>query len=208
MAVVKKYIGLMPEGNTCKKFHLRPRKLPLPNVWFCDAPYGINKVKSTVREICKQAGFVGKFTNHSLRATCATRMFHSNVPEQLIKETTGHRSECVRVYKRTSEELKQAASDTINNANPVVKRVKLDPEPDVRVFDPKPSCSDLKKVCSDTGVDTSDDKKSTLSLTKMMENVLKTRMELRKNFFPKSRLSLKKYKGHKVTIDLNVNVKK
>ena len=40
-----------------------------------------------------------------------------------------------------------------------------------------------------------------------MHNVLKTRLELRKKMFPKSRLSLKKYRGHKVTIDFNLNVK-
>ena len=109
VAVVKKYVGLIPEGTKCKKFHLRPHKVITPSCWFCDQPYGINKVKGTVKEICRQAGIIGKFTNHSLRATCATRMYHSNVPEQIIKETTGHRSECVRQYKRTSE----VASNTV-----------------------------------------------------------------------------------------------
>jgi integrase len=31
-------------------------------------------------------------TNHSLRATGATRLFEANVPEKLIQERTGHRS--------------------------------------------------------------------------------------------------------------------
>ena len=43
-------------------------------------------------------------TNHSLRATCATRLYQSNIDEQIIMERTGHRSVSgVRAYKRTSE---------------------------------------------------------------------------------------------------------
>ena len=39
----------------------------------------------------------------------------SNVPEELIKEVTGHRSDCVRTYKRTSDELRKEASHTVSN---------------------------------------------------------------------------------------------
>ena len=52
-----------------------------------------------VKEICIKVGIIGKFTNHSLRATSVSRMYHHGIPEQMIKEVTGHRSDCVRVYK-------------------------------------------------------------------------------------------------------------
>ena len=91
----KKYVGLLPQTLSCKKFYLRPRKIPLPNVWYCDQLYGVNKIKTTVKEICKSGGLEGNFTNHSLRATCASRLFDQNVPEQIIKEITGHKSDCV-----------------------------------------------------------------------------------------------------------------
>ena len=39
----------------------------------------------------EKAGIQGK-TNHSLRATGATRLFAANVPDKLIQECTGHRS--------------------------------------------------------------------------------------------------------------------
>ena len=55
-------------------------------MWYCDQPYGINKIRYTVNKICKERGIEGHFTNHSLRATCASRMFEHNVPEQIIKE--------------------------------------------------------------------------------------------------------------------------
>ena len=39
-------------------------------------------------------------SNHSLRATVATRLFHVDIDEQLIKIITGH---AVRAYKRVTE---------------------------------------------------------------------------------------------------------
>ena len=44
------------------------------------------------------ANLEGKFTNHSLRAISATRMFAKDVPEQVIKEITGHWGDCVHIY--------------------------------------------------------------------------------------------------------------
>ena len=56
--------------------------------------------------MCKNAGITGYCTNHSLRATTATRLHQSaSVEEQEIMERTGHRSiETVRSYKRVSHE--------------------------------------------------------------------------------------------------------
>ncbi len=42
--------------------------------------------------ICKHAGIAGNITNHSLRATSATQLYRSGVPEKVIQERTGHRS--------------------------------------------------------------------------------------------------------------------
>ena len=66
--------------------------------------------------VCKSAGIEGYKTNHSLRATAATRLYSSGVDEQLVMERTGHRStEGIRSYKRTSSEQQQAVSDILNN---------------------------------------------------------------------------------------------
>ena len=75
----------------------------------------MNKLKTIVKDICKEGGLVGKYTNHSLRATCASRMYNNQVPEQIIKEVTGHRSEAVRIYKCTSDKLREDASNTLSN---------------------------------------------------------------------------------------------
>ena len=166
-----KYVGLLPDAKTCRKLYMRPKIKAIPSCWYNDQPYGNNKIYSTVKELCSKAGFEGKFTNHSLRATSASRMFQANVPEQVIKEVTGHRSDCVRSYKRTSDDIREHASRTISCGNEAKKRkiVKEVKEPEVdkecdSVFDAK-----VKKRLEES-----------LSAFQMVRNVVKTKMELRK----------------------------
>ena len=65
--------------------------------------------------MCKAAGIHGYKTNHSLRATAATRLYQAGVDEQLIMEVTGHQSlDGVRSYKRTSQEQREELSDIMN----------------------------------------------------------------------------------------------
>ena len=120
----------------------------------------------------------GKFTNHSLCATCTSGMYENYVPEQLIKEITGHRSECVRIYKHTSDKLKESASCTlcVQSQENVVKL----------------------KESGDNVTET----ESELSVQKMIENVNKTKKEIRRknSKIRKTRLSLlrfrKQQQGH------------
>ena len=53
-----------------------------------------------VSKICSSAGFFGNFSSHSLRTTCATRLFQNGIEEQLVSSITGHSSSAVRSYKR------------------------------------------------------------------------------------------------------------
>jgi hypothetical protein len=68
-----------------------------------------------VAKLCERAGFTGNFSNHSLRATAATRLYASGLDEQLISEKTGHRSNAVQAYKRTSEAQMLAVSDIVQS---------------------------------------------------------------------------------------------
>ena len=62
---------------------------------------GVHKLETTVKRFCTKAGFVGDYTNHSGKVTCATQLSKHNVDEQLIMAQTGHRSQdAVRMYKR------------------------------------------------------------------------------------------------------------
>ena len=68
--------------------------------------------------MCSLAGFEGKITNQSLRATAATQMYEMGVPEKAIQERTGHRSlDSLRVYKRTSTQQQQAASNILTGSH-------------------------------------------------------------------------------------------
>ena len=58
--------------------------------WFTRNPVGYNPLGQTVRKLCEAAGIKGHFTNHSLRATTATRGLTKGVPEKFVMERTGH----------------------------------------------------------------------------------------------------------------------
>ena len=66
--------------------------------------------------MCEACGIEGFKTNHSLRATAATRLYSSGIDEQLVMERTGHQSlEGIQSYKRTSADQKEIVSDILIN---------------------------------------------------------------------------------------------
>ena len=81
--------------------------------WFTLQVLGRNTLGSMVKKMFEQIGVEGK-TNHSLRATGATRLFKAKVPEKLIKERTGHRSvDSLRLYEHTSVMQQKSVSAVI-----------------------------------------------------------------------------------------------
>ena len=86
------------------------------NIWFTTRPMGHNTLKNLLKTMTKKANIEGRKTNHSLKATCATRLYDAGVDEQLIMERTGHTSVMgVRAYKRTSNFLIKNTSMILNN---------------------------------------------------------------------------------------------
>ena len=117
--VIDLYISkLLPEAVENDVFYMHP----LENVtsepfapWFSAIPVGKHTLNDKVKKMCKAAGIEGNKTNHSLRATGATQMYHSGVPEKIIQERTGHRSlEGLRSYERSNEQQHQAASAVLS----------------------------------------------------------------------------------------------
>jgi hypothetical protein len=102
-----------PSSGKCNALYLRPKIAPTGNVWFDDVAIGVHQLQQIVSKMCKEAGFGGFFTNHSLRATSATRLYAAGVDEQLKTEKAGHRSCAICNYKRTSESV----SDLIQKPN-------------------------------------------------------------------------------------------
>jgi hypothetical protein len=109
--IYRDYMSRRPTTSYCSPcLYLRPLAKPTSKVWYSSQPLGVQKITSTVSRLCAQAE-VGEYkTNHSLRATAASRIYQSGLDEQLVCETTGHRSNCVRGYKRTTETQRRAVS--------------------------------------------------------------------------------------------------
>ncbi len=118
----QKYISLLPANGKSQalyKFSVSPNRQS-PCTWYTDKPLGVNSLKKVVKTIAQQAGLTGKFLNHSLRATTATRLYQGGVDEQTIKEVTGHKSDAVRMYKHSNtqvlrEALRKIVSETSEN---------------------------------------------------------------------------------------------
>ncbi|ESO92067.1 hypothetical protein LOTGIDRAFT_163071 [Lottia gigantea] len=104
------------DGKDSNYFYFNPMINYSQNKWFSRLTVGHNSLQMTIKRLCKSAGIPGSKTNHSLRATAATRLFQANVEEQLICEVTGHRSEAVRAYKRSSDDQKENVSRLLTGA--------------------------------------------------------------------------------------------
>ncbi|KAK3084649.1 hypothetical protein FSP39_016881 [Pinctada imbricata] len=96
---------------------LRPKKYPTSTQWYDDVPVGVHSLQKTVGKLCDLCGFEGFYSNHSLRATAATRLYSAGVDEQLISEKTGHRSLALRGYKRTSDEQLEMIDSIVKSKN-------------------------------------------------------------------------------------------
>ena len=103
LCAIMKYLSVLPKNRTCSAFYLQPRKKYFGKAWYVNIPAGINRLRTAIGEMCQATGLPGHYTNHSLHATMATKLYQNNVDEQMIMEITGHHSLAVRSYKRTSD---------------------------------------------------------------------------------------------------------
>ena len=93
---------------------LRPLKEPKGNIWYDKIASDRETLGNVVAQVMKSASFEGYYSNHSLRGTCATRLYEKGLPKQLIQETIGRRSaDGVRCYKHTSSSAKRRASEIV-----------------------------------------------------------------------------------------------
>lgn len=116
----KLYNTRCPINRPDHAYYLKPLQMPqTDHCWYTNQPVGHCTLSNTIKRLCNEAGIPGYRTNHSLRATAATRLHQSGcVEEQEIMERTGHRSiEAVRSYKRASREQLEQVSDILNNEN-------------------------------------------------------------------------------------------
>ena len=113
LRMIIRYLSLLPKVRSCHAFYLQPRKKFFGKSWFTNRPAGVNRLWNVVKDMCKDVGLPGFYTNHSLRAGATTKMYQNDIDEQLIQEITGHQSLAVRSYKRTSQKQRKLASKCI-----------------------------------------------------------------------------------------------
>ncbi len=64
--------------------YLTPLQKPKENCWFKNVPIGRNKLSKAISNMCKECGIQGYKTNHSLRATAASRYTHLELTNSLL----------------------------------------------------------------------------------------------------------------------------
>jgi hypothetical protein len=67
------YTARCPPDRPDGAFYLRPLDKCTADRWYTSVPIGVNTLGAVVSKLCARAGFVGFFSNHSLRATAAIR---------------------------------------------------------------------------------------------------------------------------------------
>ena len=118
--IFMKYISMLPQHRVTEALYLQPLKKFTQKSWYLDKPVGVNTLRDTVKTLCQNANLPGYYTNHRLRSSSATRMYHNGVDEQLIQEVTGYRSNAVHSYKHSSDMQRKLASNIISGNGQVV----------------------------------------------------------------------------------------
>lgn len=101
--IFERYMTFCPQ-NRPEALYLQPIPRPASSTWFSQQRVGINKISKMVKTMMSQIGKAAGYSNHSLRATAATRMYDCNLDNQAIASVTGHRTTAIERYKRLSDE--------------------------------------------------------------------------------------------------------
>ena len=129
VTLYKKYMDLRPANTPGDVLYLQPLCKPLPHCWYQPRPVGHNVLSKTVKKLTDKVGAEGYYTNHSLRRTCATKLFQEGIEEQRIMAITGHRStDAVQTYKKISAIQEEEASKIIQCTKQILE-VKDDEQP-------------------------------------------------------------------------------
>ena len=103
------YFALRPQGCV-DSLYLAINEKGKDKNWFKKSALGINQLRGLFKRMCESANIKNDdahLTNHSLRATIATRMYQNGAHEQIIQQTTGHKSVCaLRGYQKSTKKMR------------------------------------------------------------------------------------------------------
>ena len=89
-------------------------------VCYGNSAVGRNILEETMKRPCKVAGIEGQFTNHSLRATTATRALKKGIPDKFVMQRTGHRDVgSLQKYQRPETSTRIEFSKAFDSSEPV-----------------------------------------------------------------------------------------
>lgn len=175
VASLKLYISkLHPD---CECFFQKPRgdEYKKSNIWYCDAPVGVNNLGTFMSTISEKAGLKNRYTNHCIRATTVTSLRNAGVAPSDIVAVTGHRSiasidsysKCNDIMRKNmSRELSKVAgvqvyddgakkgSTSLTSKSEHVKQIDVNVAspvrsgPPVMVVKPTPKNQKKKDICS------------------------------------------------------------
>ena len=94
-------VDKLAEGK--ESFHFKPHR-DKSVFRYEDSVVGMNTLNSILPEkLCVRAGLERK-TAHSLRVTCASRLYQNSIDDKRIRERTGHKSNALQRYERPCRE--------------------------------------------------------------------------------------------------------
>ncbi len=118
VAIFEKYIEhLNPNCNRLWQW-LKNNVTPADPVWFEKAPVGHTKIGNFMKELSEKVKLSKVYTNHSIQATCITKLDQANFESRHIMAVSSHKSEStVKTYaKKCPESKKREMSETLTES--------------------------------------------------------------------------------------------
>ncbi|XP_020906396.1 uncharacterized protein LOC110244530 [Exaiptasia diaphana] len=94
---------------------------------------GIHTLNEILPSLCLAIGSKRK-TSHSLRVTCVSKLFNASVDEKLIRSRSGHVSDALLAYEKSSKEQEHKISNILNPPAQQ-KQVSFESKNEIKVID-------------------------------------------------------------------------
>ncbi|KAK3084776.1 hypothetical protein FSP39_018694 [Pinctada imbricata] len=87
------------------------------DTWYCNVPVGEKKLKSFLPDLSVACKLTQRYTNHSIRATCATILSRGKYNYAQIKAVTGHKSaQSLSIYQKVNDKEKLQMGQAISQS--------------------------------------------------------------------------------------------
>ncbi|ROL52289.1 hypothetical protein DPX16_1905 [Anabarilius grahami] len=100
---LEKYLSKIPPD--AKTLYLQPKRRFAANdsIWYSSVPLGVNQLSNMLPRLCKEAGTLSSYTNHSIRATTIQKLSDAGLQAREIIAVSGHRREKAQTKEKKSK---------------------------------------------------------------------------------------------------------